>query len=78
MSKQNPIRTMIAITPDDATDFDVVRGFYIGGDGDIRVDAEDIGTNILFTGVKAGAYYPFAVTRIYDTGTTATGIVALS
>lgn len=80
MSKQNPIRRGAVITPSNSDVFprNTYRGFYVGGDGDIFVDLEDGGVNISFIGVKQGLYYPFAITRVYATGTTATDIRGLA
>ena len=67
-----------AITPSDVTVFEQpTRGLYIGGAGNITVDMADGGSSVLFVGLLGGGVYPFQVTRIYATGTTATNIVAL-
>jgi hypothetical protein len=68
----------ITITPDDSTDLATIptTGLYIGGDGDIKVDMLD-GTATTFVALKAGVVYPFKITRVYATGTTATDIVVL-
>ena len=68
----------VTITPDDATDLATVptTGLYIGGNGNIKVDMLD-GTATTFVGLKAGVVYPFKITRVYATGTTATNIVVL-
>ena len=68
----------VTITPDDSTDLATVptTGLYIGGNGDIKVDMLD-GTTTTFVGIKAGVVYPFEITRVYATGTTATNIVVL-
>lgn len=67
-----------AITPSDVTIFQQpTRGIYIGGAGNITVDMADGGSSVLFVGLMAGVVYPFQVTRVYATGTTATSIVGL-
>jgi surface protein len=68
----------VTITPDDSTDLIEIptTGLYVGGDGDIKVDMFD-GTTTTFVGLRAGVVYPFKITRIYATGTTATDIVTL-
>ena len=68
----------VTITPDDSTDLAEIptTGVYIGGDGDIKVDMLD-GTATTFVALKAGVVYPFEITRVYATGTTATNIVVL-
>ena len=47
----------------------------IGAGGDLVVDGADGGTQVTLT-VPAG-YNPISVSKIYQTGTTATGIVVL-
>jgi hypothetical protein len=49
---------------------------YIGGFGDLKVETVG-GDLITFVGVNGGSFFPVQVTRVYSTGTTATGIIAL-
>jgi hypothetical protein len=66
------------VTTSDSTIYEQpTRGLYIGGAGNIVVDMADGGSSIPFVGLLGGGVYPFQVTRIYATGTTATNIVAL-
>jgi surface protein len=67
----------LTITPNDSIDLIEIptTGLYVGTGGDIKVDMLD-GTTT-FVGLKAGVVYPFEITRIYATGTTATDIVTL-
>jgi hypothetical protein len=67
----------LTITPNDSTDLIEIptTGLYVGTGGDIKVDMLD-GTTT-FVGLKAGVVYPFEITRIYATGTTATDIVVI-
>lgn len=55
------------------------RGVYIGTAGTLKVDMRGMdgaaGATITFTGLLAGAQYPFAFIKIYDVGTTAAGVV---
>lgn len=53
------------------------RGFHVGVAGDVKVDFAKRGTGITLKGCSAGATYPYQITKIYQTGTTATDIVAL-
>lgn len=48
---------------------------FVGGAGDVKVDAEESGT-ITFT-LPAGSILPVSVKKVYDTGTSATNIIAL-
>ena len=71
-----------AVTPSNTGDFTsdagtfVTRALYVGVAGDITADVVGLGTNILFTAVTNGIF-PMQVTRVYATGTTATGIVGI-
>ncbi len=57
------------------------RGIYIAGNGDIKVDFLGMpggaagATAITFVGVVAGTILPICVTKIYDAGTTVSGVV---
>ncbi len=58
------------------------RAVYIGDDGNLTVDmlghnGAAGATNVLFKGVKAGSILPIAITKIYDTGTTVSGVALL-
>lgn len=76
-----PARNGVAVTPNDSTDLTFeTRGLYVGGDGNIVVvmaDQSDPAVTLTFTGVKGGSTLPYAVRRVYSTGTTATSINAL-
>jgi len=71
--------TPFAITPNDSTDLlFVTRMISVSGAGNIAVDTIGpdgalVGTNITLA-VTAGSY-PWRISRVYSTGTTATGIV---
>lgn len=69
-------RGFVAVTPSDVTIFAATRAVYVGVAGDVYVDGAKQGTNVKMTAAVAGEH-PWQVTRIYSTGTTATGIVAL-
>lgn len=64
-----------AVTPSDATIFEVCRGLYVGTGGNLAVRMAD-GETITFTNVLAGIF-PIQVDQVRSTGTTATGIIAL-
>ncbi len=57
-------------------DFTEPSALWIGGAGDITVDAVSEGTNITFT-VPAGTLLPVLVNKVYKSGTTAGAIVRL-
>lgn len=71
-----PARNGTAVTPSDSTTFAATRALYIGVSGDVYVDFVGGGTNVKMTAAPVGER-PWQVTRVYSTGTTATGIVAL-
>lgn len=61
----------------DSTDLPfVTRAIYIGGAGNLRVRMLD-GAVVTFGNVQAGSQYALRVDRVYATGSSATGIVAL-
>jgi hypothetical protein len=74
----NKASDAVTITPDDSTDLAEIptTGLYVGGNGDIKVDMLG-GTTTKLVALKAGVVYPFEITRVYATGTTATDIVVL-
>lgn len=49
---------------------------YIGGAGNVRVLTEG-GSDVTFNGTLAGSYFPIQVLRVFDSGTTATNIIAI-
>jgi hypothetical protein len=79
----DPAKNGIAFTGTaDVTLTTYSRGVYIAADGDLTVDfiGDGIvaaGTNITFTGVKQGTILPICVKKIYDVGTTVSGVVLL-
>lgn len=53
------------------------RGVYIGTAGHLKVDMADGTTAVTFSNLAAGTVYPFAITKIYQSGSTAAGVVLL-
>ena len=68
----------VTITPDNDIILATIptAGIYLGGVGDIKVDMHG-GSTTTLVGLKAGVVYPFKITKIYATDTTATDIVAV-
>lgn len=65
-----------AVTPADGSDLaNTARGLYVGTAGNIKVTTKG-GSEITFTNVPVGIL-PVSVKRVWSTGTTASGIVAL-
>ena len=74
---ESPARHIELITPSDTADLECAsRAVSVAGAGDLRVTMIDGSEGTLF--LAAGIAFPIRVTRIWDAGTTATGIVALS
>lgn len=68
-----------AVTPSDADELShISQALYVGAAGDVTVDGYLIGTNVTFEAVPAGTTLWIRATRVYATGTTATGIIALA
>lgn len=65
-----------AVTPSDSARIAETRGLYLGAAGDVKVEMAD-GTIVMLTALAAGVLHPLRVRRVYSTGTTATGIVAI-
>ncbi len=67
----------VAITPHDSNDLtDPCSGFYVGVAGAVKVITAS-GETVTFANVVAGIVVPLAITRVFSTGTAATGIVGL-
>lgn len=49
---------------------------YVGSTGNLKVLTAG-GDEILFSGILSGSFLPVQVLRVYATGTTATGVIAL-
>ena len=64
------------VTPSDTGNLGNVRALYVGGAGDVKIDAEGGGT-VTFVGAQAGSIIPVRAARVYSTDTTATDIVAI-
>jgi hypothetical protein len=68
-----------AVTPSDAANIAndyVSDGVFIGGTGNAVLVLDD-GSTVTLTGAAANTVWPFAIKRVNETGTTATGIRAL-
>jgi len=72
-----------AVTPSDTVNIPAVTGgtnngcvLYVGGAGNLKVLTIG-GDEVTFTAVPVGTFVPVQVLRVFATGTTATGIVAL-
>lgn len=50
------------------------RGFHIDTAGALKVDMSN-GTTVTFATLTAGVFYPYSITKIYQTGSTAAGFI---
>ena len=72
-----PICGAFDIVPDDTADLpQITRGFMVSGAGDVAVTLKS-GDAITLPGLMAGVVYPFRISKVRDSGTTATGIKGL-
>ena len=75
-SKLNP-NTAINVTPNDSTDLSQPSILYVGGAGNVKVNPAVGGSAVTFLNVPAGTELKLKVTRVYSTGTTSSGIIAM-
>lgn len=72
----------VSITPSDSADLTMTsgvnktKGVYVGLTGDLKVTMAD-GSTVTFSSLSGGIVHPLSVKRIWSTGTTATGIIAV-
>jgi hypothetical protein len=75
-SLESPASHVFQVTPDDTTDLPVAsRALNVATDGLVRVTT--VGGETASVAVVAGVPFPIRCVRVWQTGTTATGIVAL-
>jgi hypothetical protein len=73
----SPPTNYVSVTPNDSTDLsEASRYLMVTVGGDVYVNMYGVGTNIKLPALTAGKLYPIRVSRVYFTGTTATGIIA--
>jgi len=73
---ESPAAHLAAVTPDDAADLAVAsRALNVAGSGSVRLTTTGGSTGTVY--VSAGAAFPVRARRVWATGTTATGIVAM-
>ncbi len=70
----SPIENGFDVAPDDGADVAwVTRALMVTVSGDVAVTLRS-GSDITLAGLLVGVMYPFRVSRVKATGTTATGI----
>lgn len=74
---ESPARDAFSVTPSDSDDLpEVTRALYVGGEGNVAASLAS-GAEVIFEGVSAGTVLPLRVSKILQTGTTATAIIGL-
>ena len=74
---ESPGSHAFAVTPNNDADLAVVtRGVYVGGTGTLKVTMLG-GEEVTFTGLAAGMIHPIRASRIWSTGTSATGVIGI-
>jgi hypothetical protein len=74
---ESPAISLMAVTPDDGSDLPwITRAVSVEVPGVLRVTTADGSEGEIF--VTAGMPFPIRIRRVWMTGTTATGIVALA
>lgn len=70
------VRASVTVTPSDSVDLTdgSTKGVLVGVTGNVKITYETGVTDTV--ALAAGVWHPMAVTRIWSTGTTATGIHA--
>lgn len=65
----------IDVVPSDASEIPITRGLYIGTGGTVRISFTHGGT-VTFVNVANGTILPVQAKQVWDTGTTASDIIA--
>ncbi len=74
----SPARHAVAVTPHDSNNLSVsARALYIGAAGNISVETVGGESAVVFVAIPAGTVLPLRVSRVNNTATTASSIVAL-
>jgi hypothetical protein len=75
---QSAATNAIAVTPNDNVDLpQASRAIYVGGSGTLTVMFNGTNAIVTYPAVAAGSSLPISVRRIYSSGTSATGLVAM-
>lgn len=77
ISLESPATILVPVTPDDATDLSQPsRAINVAQSGFVRVTTTGGSTVAVY--IAAGIGFPVRATRVWATGTDATGIVAMA
>lgn len=72
----SPGNYAFAVTPSNSDLPSVVRSLFVGNGGSVKVDMAGSGT-VTFENVQDGAILPVRVSKVYASGTSASGIVGI-
>lgn len=75
IGKLGGIRRIESVTPHDTNDIEVTRAVLLESSGPLAVIAEDGSSSVVIPNLLGGVWHPLRVTRILDTGTTATAVL---
>lgn len=76
-SLEAPARDGATLTPSDSAPIAVMtRAVYVGTGGDLRVEMAG-GQELTFANVQGGTFLPLRITRLFQTGTNAGGVVGI-
>ncbi len=77
LEKSGPAMVPEAVTPNNSADLtNTARALFVGAAGNANLTFVN-GTTLVVTGLLAGQVYPFAITSVRSTSTTAASMVAL-
>lgn len=70
------VKNIIAITPSDSTNLaNTTRAIYVSGTSTIKIDTAGGQTGVTIANLAGGIWHPIQATKIYATGTSATGLL---
>jgi len=73
-----PARRAAEVTPSDSEELAIYAAFfYVGGEGDVKLKTLDDDV-VTLVGVPAGSWVYVTAKKIFETGTTATDLVAFA
>ena len=81
ITERDPATKGAAVSPSDDNDLPTVsRGLFIGTAGDVKVTfaGQTDDDAVILKNIANGTHFPYAVKKVFDTGTDATDIVALN
>lgn len=77
LSNISPLTHAVAVTPHDTNELSsVTRALYVGFGGNLKVTMQN-GGDVTFVDVPTGTTLPIRCTKVFNTGTVASSILAL-